>query len=597
MTNFLGIHVGHNASASLMVDGKIIFAVQEERFNKIKNFMGYPSESIKEIMKYVAKKKMLIDEAAFATKNQPIFPLKYPVNHFFSIEEFHKYYGESFYSKKIKGLSISNYIKNLKKDKRFKKNIFNNIVSEYDLFENVELCRKIQVSELKKTYGKYIKNINFLDHHTCHAYYAKFAIDKNKKEKSCVVILDSEGDGNNQTLWSYNPKLNPNTLENLLTNGKCDLARIYKMITLILNMKPDEHEFKVMGMAPYGKKKYYLKIYKEILKPIMKFDGLKIVPNNRPKDLFLFLRNSLRYERFDNIAAASQYYLEKMVKDLCFKINKKYKIRNFYFGGGISMNIKMYKDLAKYKFIKKIINSPSGSDESLSIGACFYLNRKNQSEILKNIYLGKQLIDDDKDLLSVIKKKFNSKKFQISKVKTDKIGYLLHKNQIIAIADGREEFGARALGARSIIANPSSFSNVQKINEFIKSRDFWMPFALSILKKHQHNFIENPKKLESKFMNLSFDTKFINHNKIKAGCHPYDKTVRPQFIDKNINKNFYEIIDSFYKITKIPALLNTSLNLHGNPKCSDLYDVINTFIGSDLRYLYLQNKFLIKKLN
>ena len=251
MSNFLGIHVGHNASASLMVDGKIIFAYQEERFNKIKNFIGYPAESIKEIMKYVIKKKILIDMAAFATKNQPIFLLKYPINHFFNIEEFHKYYGESFYSKKIKGESIINYIRNLKRDKRFKKNIFNSATSEHDLFKNFELSRKIQINELKKKYEKYIKKFDFLDHHTCHAYYAKFAIDEDKKEKSCIIILDSEGDGNNQTLWLYDPNLNQNKLENILSNGKCDLARIYKMITLILNMKPDEHEFKVMGMAPY----------------------------------------------------------------------------------------------------------------------------------------------------------------------------------------------------------------------------------------------------------------------------------------------------------------------------------------------------------
>ena len=597
MSNFLGIHVGHNASASLMVDGKIIFAYQEERFNKIKNFIGYPAESIKEIMKYVIKKKILIDMAAFATKNQPIFLLKYPINHFFNIEEFHKYYGESFYSKKIKGESIINYIRNLKRDKRFKKNIFNSATSEHDLFKNFELSRKIQINQLKKKYGKYIKKFDFLDHHTCHAYYAKFSIDENKKEKSCIIILDSEGDGNNQTLWLYDPNLNQNKLENILSNGKCDLARIYKMITLILNMKPDEHEFKVMGMAPYGKKKYYMKIYKKILKPIMKFDGLKIIPNNRPRDLFLFLRNSLRYERFDNIAAAVQFYLEKIIKDLCFKIHKKYKINNFYFGGGVSMNIKMYKDLANNNFIKKIINSPSGSDESLSLGACYYLNRNYKSETLTHLNLGRQLTKDSKNLLKIIRKEFRTNKFKILKVKSKLIAKLLHNDEIVAVANGQEEFGARALGSRSILANPSNYENIKKINEYIKSRDFWMPFALSIIDDKKDKLIDNKKKLNSSFMNLSFDTKKKFGDLIKAGCHPYDKSVRPQFLHKSSNTDFYDLIKKFYNFSKIPALLNTSLNLHGRPKSSDIYDVIFTFKNSGLKYLYLENKFLIKKIS
>ena len=405
------------------------------------------------------------------------------------------------------------------------------------------------------------------------------------------------GDGLNQTLWLFDPKKNSKILKKILANANCDLARIYKMVTLILNMKPDEHEFKVMGMAPYGKKKYYLKIYKNIFKNIIKFKGLKIVENKRPKDLFIFLKESLKYERFDNIAAACQYFLEKIVNELCFRIYKKYKIKNFYFGGGISMNVKMYKDLASKKYINKIVNSPSGSDESLSLGACYYLNRNNNNKIVKDLYLGRKLIQDSKKLYEIAKSKFNKKDFKIiNNVKSNYIAQLLKKDEIIAIANGREEFGARALGSRSIIANPSNFENIRKINEYIKSRDFWMPFALSILDEEKNTLLLNVNSLNSSYMNLSFDTKKKYNEKIKAGCHPYDKTVRPQFVKKSQNINYYSIIKNFNKITKIPALLNTSLNLHGSPKCSDLLDVIYTFKNSGLNYLYLENNLLIKKI-
>ena len=96
-------------------------------------------------------------------------------------------------------------------------------------------------------------------------------------------------------------------------------------------------------------------------------------------------------------------------------------------------------------------------------------------------------------------------------------------------------------------------------------------------------------------MNLSFDTISKNYEKIKAGCHPLDKTVRPQILDQASNKNFFNIINEFYKLTKIPAVLNTSLNLHGYPKSSDLSSVLETFFKSELNYLYLENKILIKK--
>ena len=338
-----------------------------------------------------------------------------------------------------------------------------------------------------------------------------------------------------------------------------------------------------------------MKIYNKILKPIMKFEGLKIVPNNRPKDLFLFLRGSLRYERFDNIAAAAQYYLEKIVTHLCLKINKKYKIRNFYFGGGISMNIKMYKNLANNNFVKKIVNSPSGSDESLSLGACYYLNKNNKRDALTHLNLGRKLVNHNVDLNKIIRKEFKTNKFRILKAQPKFIAKLLHHNKIVAVANGREEFGARALGTRSILANPSNYENVKKINEYIKSRDFWMPFALSIINEKKDKLIINKKKLDSRFMNLSFDTnkKFIDS--IKAGCHPYDNTVRPQFVNKSNTPDFYELIIEFYRFSKIPALLNTSLNLHGYPKCSDIYDVIFTFKNSGLKYLFLENKYLIEK--
>lgn len=584
---YLGIYVGHNASAALMRDGKIIYALQEERFTNLKNFFGYPAKSIEYCLEYIKSKNLIIDTAAFSNISHPLFFSKYRFNNFFSISDFHKFYSVSLNKKK----AVS-FVKNHKKSKKNKGFYlpFDKLNQKY--YFNGKFGSSMLEAQLKKQAKQKIKKIIFLDHHTCHAYYSYFSA-KNRKDNSCVVSVDSYGDGANQTVWI----VKKNKLKLVARTNQFEIARIYKFITLILNMKPEEHEFKVMGLSAYSKKRYILDAYKKIFKNIQKFNGIKIVHNKRPKNLYKFLKESTKNTRFDNIAGALQYFVEKVMKDLLIRINKKYKVKNFYFSGGVSMNVKMYNSLGKLNFVNYLYSPPSGSDESLSIGACYYLSQNVKTHSLNNIYLGKSLVNKDVKLnLELIKKKFSNNNYKVTINFNHKdLASLLMKNEIIAVARGREEFGARALGNRSIIANPSNFAVVQNINESIKNRDFWMPFALTILKEQHKKYVDNKKNFECKYMTMSFDTKKNNFNKIKAGCHPYDKTVRPQILDKDSNPNYYSIIQNFFKKTGIPALLNTSLNLHGSPMASSLDDVIYTFKNSGLKYLYLNDNFLIKK--
>ena len=138
---------------------------------------------------------------------------------------------------------------------------------------------------------------------------------------------------------------------------------------------------------------------------------------------------------------------------------------------------------------------------------------------------------------------------------------------------------------------------IKEINEAIKNRDFWMPFALTVLSDKQNKVILNKKKIECDYMTIAFDTKKDFIENIKAGTHQYDLTVRPQILKKESNEKYYNLINHFYKITGIPAVLNTSLNLHGNPISSTLEDVIYTFKNSGLKYLYLDDRYLIEKKN
>ena len=192
---YLGIHAGHNSSASLMRDGKIIFALQEERFTNIKNCSGYPKQSIAHCLEYIKSKKLIIDVAAFATIKQILFHSKFRVNNFFDSSDYHKYYSTYFNKKKLISFieNHNKYKKNkglyLRYDKVDKKNYF-----------NPNFFRNMLKQELIKQSKKKINKIVFLDHHTCHAYYSYYSA-KSRLNNSCVISVDSYGDGANQTIW------------------------------------------------------------------------------------------------------------------------------------------------------------------------------------------------------------------------------------------------------------------------------------------------------------------------------------------------------------------------------------------------------------
>ena len=157
------------------------------------------------------------------------------------------------------------------------------------------------------------------------------------------------------------------------------------------------------------------------------------------------------------------------------------------------------------------------------------------------------------------------------------------------------EFGQRALGNRSILADPRDLKIKEKINSAIKNRDFWMPFAPVILKRLSNKYLVNPKNLESPHMTIGFDTTKLGYEKMPAACHPADKTARAQILEKKDNVGLYNLIDEFYKITGTGALLNTSFNLHGYPIVNSIKDAIYVFKNSELDGLLLNNFFITKK--
>ena len=172
---------------------------------------------------------------------------------------------------------------------------------------------------------------------------------------------------------------------------------------------------------------------------------------------------------------------------------------------------------------------------------------------------------------------------------------LLADHKIIARVSGRMEWGARSLGNRSILANPSRLENIRDLNIAIKMRDFWMPFAPSILWEMRKDYTQYKKDCDAYLMTMGFDSTELARKHIIAALHPYDLTMRPQFVKKDYNQKYHALISHFKEITCIGGVLNTSFNLHGMPIVNDSEDAIFTLLNSSLDFVTINDYLVWKK--
>ena len=243
---------------------------------------------------------------------------------------------------------------------------------------------------------------------------------------------------------------------------------------------------------------------------------------------------------------------------------------------------------------------PSCGDESNVFGATAsflknYLNKPLKQNL--SIYLGMEYTNND--IRDFIDSNGLSKKYKVEFYDDieKKIAELLSEFNTVARFCGRTEFGARSLGNRALLANPSDMKSFYMVNDQIKVRDFWMPFAPSILDVDMDNYIKeyNSSKYEPYYMIATYDSKPKFQQDCRAAMHQGDKTARPQMVTKQLNERYYNLISEFKKITGIGAVLNTSLNLHGYPLVGTPEQAIFTLENSDLQYLAIEN-WLISKI-
>ena len=441
--------------------------------------------------------------------------------------------------------------------------------------------------------------IFLLDHHLCHIYTVLYGFTRLNKDY-LIFSLDGEGDGLCAKICKYeNNKLS----ELSKTIAGNSLAGFYGAVTKFLNMKINEHEYKVMGLAAYqDKSKYNNEIIKKLQNLFTINENLEFISKGGLNYFIWYLNKYFRYERFDNISFAAQFVVEELAIEWIKKTIKKFKIKNICLTGGFFMNIKVNKRINELNEVNNLVVCPSGGDESVSIGAAYEgyrmsnLDFANNLKMINSLYLGYE-INIKKELKinnSIIKSKLITHKFNNFKSKNKKIAFLLNNGEVVARVNGKMEFGARALGNRSILANPKDIGVLHEINKMIKKRDFWMPFACSILDTHKNKYFKDYKNCELKYMEISCETTTKGKKNLKAAIHPFDHTARPQILYKIDNYEYYDLVEQFKNLSGVGGVLNTSFNIHGEPVVMNMQDSFHSFLNSGLKFIAIGN-FLFEK--
>ena len=387
-----------------------------------------------------------------------------------------------------------------------------------------------------------------------------------------------------------------------------------------MGLKPWEHESKVMGLAPYGKPEYCIDKMRKMIK-INPANGLQF--KNTLGHIWIAgsaiqpkLRKILQNQRFDNVAAAAQQHLEDIMKKWINNAIKKTGLKKIVCAGGIFLNVKMNMVLRKYlQDLSPVDNDQKGQifiypapyDSGLPVGCALegyyqYCKREGTEPVqvpIEQTYYGPCYSNEEnKEILNNYINNINSMDSR-DKFKYDYYddidgiaGDLLSKGKVLARCTGRGEWGPRALGNRSIIADPRDSNTIHKINFAIKQRDFWMPFAPSILFERNDDYILDAD--FSPYMIMAFDSTEKGQRLLPAAIHPYDKTCRPHTVKKDWNPSYYKIIKTFEDITGTAVILNTSFNLHGYPMVESPQTALWTLENSKIDALLLGNYLVTK---
>jgi len=594
VNNILGISCFyHDSAATILVNGKIIAAAQEERFTRIKHDYSFPFQAINFVLKYANLELKDIDKIVFYEK---------PFLKFERLLETYLAFAPRGFKSFCRAMPI------WLKEKLFQKNLLTNHLKKID-----------------KNF-KYPQKIYFSEHHLSHAASAFFPSPFDN-----AIVLTADGVGEWATTTVAIGRANKLEIVKEI-HFPHSLGLLYSAFTYYTGFKVNSGEYKLMGLAPYGNPIYVDKIIDNLID--IKNDGSfrlnqkyfnyatgLTMTNNKFDNLFGEKprnpdKDDLTQFHMD-VAASIQKVTEDIMIKIARSLKKEFKIPNLCLAGGVALNCVANGKILKEKIFDNIWIQPAAGDAGGSLGACLALwhhenenlRNVNPKDDMKGSYLGPEYDQDEieKEL------KNNGANYEIFD-DTDlinKTAIKLSEGNAIGWFQGRMEFGPRALGGRSIIADARSTKMQKNLNLKVKYRESFRPFAPSILIEDVNEWFdinsESPYMLmvanikKNKTIEMSEEQKNlfgieklnVQRSTIPAVTH-VDYSARIQTVHQETNERYYKVIKKFKEITGCPVIVNTSFNVRGEPIVNTPSDAFNCFMGTELDILVIGNCFLEK---
>jgi carbamoyltransferase len=552
----------HDSAAAILKDGHVIAAVEEERFSRKKFDDGFPKMAINWCLNEAKITPEQIDSVAFYDK--PVLKFERLLDNYIAVAPRGLH---SFLDTMPKWLHKRLWIKN----------------------------------EIKTNLKGFKGAIIFPEHHLSHAAHTFFT---SPYDEAAVLTVDGVGEW---TTTSYGTAYDDSIKLIHDIRWPHSLGLFYSAFTYFLGFQVNEGEYKLMGLSSYGKPRFYDLILDNLID--VKNDGSihlnmkyfaftydKVMTNKQFSDLFGIsprTEDGKTEQIHYDIGASAQKVLEDVLLKMANHIHKATGMNNLCLGGGVALN-----GVANYRILKEgpfenIHIPPSPGDAGSSVGAAQYLyhiHHKNKKpvdsdpskKISENVYVGPSYTDEE--VRQFLETKHVPYEIHDRNSLLQKTAKLISEGNVVGWYQGRMEWGPRALGNRSILADPRRAEMKDVLNEKIKHRESFRPFAPSILEEYASEYFDIT--ISSPYMLMVAPVK--QPDKIPAVTH-VDGTGRLQTVSKKVNSLYYDLISEFYKITGVPVLINTSMNVKGEPIVNTPEQAYNMIIKTEMDSIALGN--------
>jgi len=555
----------HDPSAVIFHDRELIFGIEEERLNRRKTAPNcFPIQAIRACLDHCDIEMEDVDKILLPYR--PELKLLQPLSSSGQIET---------------GVEVLNFVDTIQATPLIQRALGGRIGS------------KAQIERrLRDEFGSPLPPVEEHSHHACHA---ASAFHPSGFHQALVVTLDGKGEYDSTVIWRGTSR----GIDRIKTYpAENSLGRFYGVITNYLGYRAFNGEGKVMGLAPYGSENKSIESkLRSIVDTGVDYDvtlltGEGTIDHGVSVLEDLFGKKRSRGEEFTDfhkdLAFVTQKLLEETVTDIVRTYTDEFGLHDVALAGGVALNCKMNKQVMEMDCVDNLFIQPVSSDAGLAVGAGMLRYRPGSVPDMSTVYWGPDFSNES--IAEILDRN------KIDYTKPDnleaRVAERIADGALVGWFQGRLEMGPRALGNRSILADPRTESSRENVNKYVKHREGWRPFAPSMLAEAAEEYLQHAE--ESPYMIKTFETIPEKRDEIMGVLHPGDDTTRPQTVRESQNPRYHRLLSEFERQTGVPVLLNTSFNDHGEPIVTTPQEAIKDFYGMGLDVLVLEDYLLEK---